>query len=153
MAGKLFPTQSHRRQHPAGSCAVTGNGQSAGALYGLTTGDDLATYIHIAKSEDGGSRFGKPCIVAPDNVYSDAPKLMAYSISSMRKAGQGRSTSTRSITPGPQTAANLIRRSAFRRPCPTPPKTQPFLHLASTMPGVSLCCSNCSRIIGSVRAD
>ena len=48
------------------------------ALYrAWTTGDDPAADIHVAKSEDGGCSFGKPCIVAPDNGYSDAPKLMA----------------------------------------------------------------------------
>jgi hypothetical protein len=48
------------------------------ALYiAWTTGDDPAADIHVAKSGDGGSSFGKPCIVAPDNGYSDAPKLMA----------------------------------------------------------------------------
>jgi len=47
------------------------------ALYmAWTKGDDPSADIHVAKSEDGGSSFGKPCIVATDNGYSDAPRLM-----------------------------------------------------------------------------
>jgi hypothetical protein len=46
------------------------------ALYlAWTTGDDQAADIHVAKSEDGGSHFEGPCIIAPDSAYSDAPKL------------------------------------------------------------------------------
>jgi hypothetical protein len=47
------------------------------ALYlAWTTGDGLAD-IHVAKSEAGGAGFGNACIVAPDDAYSDAPKLVA----------------------------------------------------------------------------
>ena len=42
-----------------------------------TSGDDPAADIHVAKSGDGGSHFGKPCIIAPDHGYSDAPRLLA----------------------------------------------------------------------------
>lgn len=41
-----------------------------------TSGDDDAADIHIAISKDGGTRFDRPCLVAPDKAYADAPKLM-----------------------------------------------------------------------------